>query len=124
MPTVNDASTTELLQQAFPVPVAATEGAAAPPSSGPVCAQLMLFARTQYMFYVGFQTLVLALSVAVLVALVLFIVRLTGGVDVTGVVGAPGRISTAVAAVFLQTQANEAKKRYDAALEALQNSGC
>ena len=99
------------------------EGAPALPSPA-YCAQIKLFARTQYAFYVGFQILVLALAVAVAVALILFIIRLTDEVDVVGVVGTLGALATGAAAGFLQTQASAAKGRYDEARTELGSAGC
>jgi len=89
-----------------------------------ICAHVELYARTQRTFYLAFQALVLALGVAVLVALVLFIVRLTDGVDVAGVVGLLGSVVTGAAAGFLQQQAREALKRYKDALDRLQETDC
>jgi hypothetical protein len=118
MAPVNDTPTKELLRQAFPLPL--TEGA----GNRAICAQVELYARTQHAFYVAFQALVLALGVAVLVALVLFIEQLTNGVDVIDVVGLLGSVVTGAAVGFLQKQAQDALKRYNDALDRLKETDC
>lgn len=82
-------------------------------------AQVKLFARTQYTFYVAFQALVLVLAIAVATALVISIIRLLDGVDVAGVVLLLGSVATGIAAAFLQKQASEANARYKDAQNAL-----
>jgi hypothetical protein len=71
-----------------------------------------LFAKTQYLFYVSFQTLVLGLALAVATALVISIIRVLDGVDVTELILLIGSIATGIAAAFLQKQASEAHTRY------------
>lgn len=82
-------------------------------------AQVKLFARTQYAFYVAFQTLVLTLALAVATALVVSVIRLLDGVDVAGLVLLLGSLATGIAAGFLQKQASEANTRYKDAQTAL-----
>jgi len=118
MASVNVIPTKELLRQAFPVSL--TEGA----GNRTICAQVVLYARTQHAFYVAFQALVLALGVAVLVALVFFIEKLTNGVDVTNLVGLLGSVVTGAATGFLQKQAQDALKRYNDALDRLKETDC
>ncbi|WP_072843720.1 hypothetical protein [Rhodococcus tukisamuensis] len=80
-------------------------------------AQLKLYARTQYGFYVCFQLLVLVLAIVAAGALVIGIVRLVFGdpsnIDVViSVIVAIGAVATGGAAVFIQRQATEGKDRY------------
>lgn len=82
-------------------------------------AQVKLFARTQYAFYVAFQTLVLALALAVATALVISIMRLLEGVDVADLILLLGSVATGIAAGFLQKQASEANARYKEAQNSL-----
>lgn len=82
-------------------------------------AQVKLFARTQYTFYVAFQALVLVLALAVATALVISIIRLLDGVDVAEIVLLLGSVATGIAAGFLQKQASEAHGRYKDAQNAL-----
>jgi hypothetical protein len=117
----NTRSTADLLAEAFPA--SANEGVQ-DAQSRTLCAQLTLYSRTQYVFYVAFQALVLALAVAAAVVLIIFIQRLTHGAHITGAVGTLGGAVTGGVAIFLQKQASDAKKRYEAALSQLQNSGC
>lgn len=108
-----DVPTSQLLRTAFTGPPGGLEGVAEDPA---YAAQLALYARTQHAFYVAFQAVVLVLALATLGALVVFVVRLAAGVDVTSLVSGLGTLVSGSAAGFLQKQAGEAKERY---LEAL-----
>ena len=115
-----DVPTAELLRNAYVGPVGGLEGVDEDPTYK---AQLALYARTQHAFYVAFQAVVLVLALATLGALVVFVARLVGGIDVVGgvdvavLISAIGTLVSGGAAVFLQKQASEAKDRYVEALK-------
>ncbi|RKT79434.1 hypothetical protein DFJ68_2905 [Terracoccus luteus] len=79
-------------------------------------AQLGLYARTQYTFYVAFQALVVVIATAVVAALVITVLRLVDGIDPATVVAGLAAIVGGVATKFLNDSARDAKERY---LEAL-----
>ncbi|MEE6177871.1 hypothetical protein [Mycobacterium sp. 050134] len=78
--------------------------------------QLAIIQITQYAIYAISQLLVLALTAAVTVSLVVSIWRLTAHPDrsqlIVAMVVALGSIATGTAAIFVQKQANEARKRW------------
>ncbi|MEO7060729.1 MAG: hypothetical protein ABI083_13500 [Lapillicoccus sp.] len=100
-------STTDLLRDAY-APAAGNEAMDDPAYT----AQLALYARTQYAFYLAFQTLVVILAVAVVTALVLTVIRLAQGVDATTAVTGLGAVVGGGATAFLGKQAHGAKDRY------------
>lgn len=108
-----DTTTGDLLRTAFTGPVGGLEQADTDPA---YLAQLALYARTQRAFYIAFQTIVLVLAAVTLGALIVFIVRVVGGVDVGVLVAGLGTLASGGGAAFLQKQASEAKDNY---LEAL-----
>lgn len=114
-----DITTEALLRAAFTVSGGGPEGAGAATLDDERAAQLRLYARTQYSFYVAFQALVLVLAVAIAWALVVVVTRLLDQTDVQTVLAGLSAVATSAGAVFLQNQANKAKSRYDDALALL-----
>lgn len=114
-----------LIAQAFPLgPQGLVESDMDPDSE--YRAQLKLYAQTQRAFFVGFQAVVLVLAVATLVALVVFVSRLTSGEDadlVLTVAAGLGTVVTGAASGFLQKLASSALRNYKDALERLRKAG-
>lgn len=110
-------TTTDLLRAAY-APSGGVEGADDPAYK----AQLSLYARTQYGFYVGFQALVAALAIAVAAALLIAIMRLVNDADVAGVITGLAAVVAGGATIFLQQQASQAKDRYLEAMTLLKQA--
>lgn len=103
-------STRDLLREAYQpsADVGGPEGA----GDAAYLAQLSLYARTQYAFYLAFETLVVGLAVMIAVALGVVVVRLLDGVDPTTAIAGLGAVVGGAATAFLQKQAGDAKDRY------------
>lgn len=114
----DDASFAEYLTRAYPPP--AEKGGELKVRGGvpdlEQDGQLAIIQITQYAIYAISQLLVLALTAAVTVSLVISIWRLTAHPDqsqlIVAMVVALGSIATGTAAIFVQKQANEARKRW------------
>jgi hypothetical protein len=116
----------ELLEAAFPSrsardAIELRTAAPAPVEGAEYAAQLALYARTQYAFYVAFQALVFILAAAALLGLIISVGRLIQNVDVAGIVGGIASIVSGGGATFLNTQAKQANSRYKDALKLLKS---
>ncbi len=88
--------------------------------------ELEIHARTQRRFYVAFEFLVLTLTAAAAAVLIFSLWRLVSddfATPVQAIAHAAAVLVTGGASAFLQRQASDAKKRYEAALRTLEKRG-
>lgn len=78
--------------------------------------------RIQLAFYVALQLLVVILAVAVLVALVSFVIQIMNGGNPTVAIGLIGTLVVGGGTGWLQKQASDALGRYHEAVKARDNS--